>query len=389
MQASDESKTLAKRALTHLNNRTTDQASSTMELPATAYIDPERYQREVDRVFRHLPLALAFSIELPGPKTYLAMTVVGVPVLMVRAEDGVVRAFLNICRHRGAQLCKPGRGTAQRLVCPYHAWQYDLKGKLTGIFGEATFGEVDRHTHSLTELSCAERSGMVWVNLTPGETFDIDEWLGEFGGLLDKVELDQWHVYKQSEFPGSGWKTTWDGYQECYHHGVLHPKTVGAYTITNLIVHDTYGPHQRMVFARRTLDQLNKVPEAQWDVEQHIRKVYLGFPNIAVSAVLGGHCLVNQVFPGPTPETTITRQTILVTKMPETEEETRLAEEFSDTVLRAIRDEDTPINQGILQGLMSGRSQGVVLGRNEPAVQHFHKTLAQLMKEESTEAAAP
>ena len=56
MQASDESKTLAKRALTHLKNRTTDQASSTMELPAAAYIDPERYQREVDRVFRHLPL---------------------------------------------------------------------------------------------------------------------------------------------------------------------------------------------------------------------------------------------------------------------------------------------------------------------------------------------
>lgn len=386
MQASEESKTLAKRALTHLKNKTTDQAGSTLELPATAYIDPVRYEREVDRVFRHLPLALAFSIELPGPKSYLAMTVVGVPVVMVRAEDGVVRAFINICRHRGAQVCKPGHGTAQRFVCPYHAWQYDLKGKLAGIFGESTFGDVDRNTHSLVELSCAERSGMIWVNLTPGETFDIDDWLGDFKGLLDKVDLDTWKVYTQSEFAGAGWKTTWDGYQECYHHGVLHPKTVGAYTITNLIVHDTYGPHQRMVFARRTLDQLNKVPEAEWDVEQHIRKVYLCFPNVAVSAVMGGHCLVNQVFPGPTLETTLTRQTILVKKIPETDEEKRLAEEFSDTVLRAIRDEDTPINQGILQGLLSGRSQGVVIGRNEPAVQHFHKSLAKLMNGKSTSA---
>ena len=383
MQASEESLALARRAVTHLRNRTTDQASRTLELPASAYVDAERYEREVDRAFRHLPLALAFSIELPTPKTYLAMTVVGVPVLMVRGEDGVARAFLNACRHRGAQLCKPGHGAVARLVCPYHAWQYDLQGKLTGIFGEATFGEVDRRTHSLIELSCAERAGMIWVNLTPGETFDIDQWLGEFGVLLDKLGMDKWHVYQQSEFAGAGWKTTWDGYQECYHHGVLHPKTVGAYTITNLIVHDTYGPHQRMVFARRSLDELNKKPEEQWDVEQHLRKVYLAFPNVAVSAVLGGHCLVNQVFPGPTPETTTTRQTILVTKMPETDEEKRLAEEFSGTVLRAIRDEDTPVNQGILQGLMSGRSPGVIIGRNEPAVQHFHQTLARIMEESS------
>ncbi len=388
MQASEESKVLAKRALIHLKNKTTDQAAGTLELPASAYVDAVRYEREVDRVFRHLPLALAFSVELPAPKTYLAMSVVGVPVVMIRGEDGVARAFINVCRHRGAQLCKPGHGTAQRLVCPYHAWQYDLEGKLTGIFGEATFGDVDRHTHSLTELGCAERAGMIWVNLTPGERFDIDEWLGDFKEQLDKVELEKWHVYQQSEFPGAGWKTTWDGYQECYHHGVLHPQTVGAYTITNLIVHDTFGPHQRMVFARRSLGQLNDEPEAQWDADQHIRKVYLGFPNIAVSAVMGGYCLVNQVFPGDTLESTITRQTILVRDIPTTDGEKRHVDEFADIVLRAIRDEDTPINRGIVQGLMSGRSQGVVIGRNEPAVQHFHKSLERIMEKSTRPAGA-
>ncbi len=388
MQASEESKLLAKRALIHLRNKTTDQAAGTLELPASAYVDPVRYEREVDRVFRHLPLALAFSVELPAPKTYLAMSVVGVPVVMVRGEDGVARAFINACRHRGAQLCKPGHGTVQRLVCPYHAWQYDLKGNLTGIFGEATFGDVDRLTHSLTELDCAERAGIIWVKLTNGEHFDIDEWLGDFKEQLDKVELEKWHVYQQSEFLGAGWKTTWDGYQECYHHGVLHPQTVGAYTITNLIVHDTFGPHQRMVFARRSLNQLNDEPEAEWDADQHIRKVYIGFPNIAISAVMGGHCLVNQVFPGDTLESTITRQTILVRDIPTTEEEKRHADEFADIVLRAIRDEDTPINLGIVKGLMSGRSRGVVIGRNEPAVQHFHKSLERIMKEPTRPAGA-
>ena len=147
-----ESLTLARRALAHLHARTTDQAPATLPIPIAAYTDPERYQREVDRVFRRLPLALALSIELPNPGSYRALKVMDVPVLLVRDKDGVARAFLNVCRHRGAQICQPGNGTAERLVCPYHAWQYNLQGQLTGIFGASTFGEVSAQTHSLTPL---------------------------------------------------------------------------------------------------------------------------------------------------------------------------------------------------------------------------------------------
>ena len=103
MHANEESMALARRALAHLNNKTTDQAPDTMEVPASAYSDPQRYRREVDRIFGRLPLPLAFSVELPGPQTYRAMSVAGIPVILVRGEDSVVRAFVNICRHRGAQ----------------------------------------------------------------------------------------------------------------------------------------------------------------------------------------------------------------------------------------------------------------------------------------------
>ena len=119
MTAASDSVTLAKRALVHLRNKTTDQAPSTMEQSVDAYGGGERHAREVERIFRHLPLALALSIELPGPKTYRAMTVMDVPVLLVRDAEGVARAFINVCRHRGAQLCKPGSGSLQRIVCPY------------------------------------------------------------------------------------------------------------------------------------------------------------------------------------------------------------------------------------------------------------------------------
>ena len=380
MNSSGDSTLLARRALAHLRNKTTDQAPSMMEQPVEAYNDPERFRREVDRIFRHLPLGLALTIELPAPGAYKAMTVMDTPIILVRAEDGVARTFINACRHRGAQLCQPGSGTLQRFVCPYHAWRYDLKGQLAGVFGESTFGEVSARTHSLTELQCAERAGVVWVNLTPGEVFDIDGWLGEFAAQLETLNLDRWHLYTQRDIPGPGWKAAWDGYLESYHHNTVHGATVGRYTIGNLMLHDGYGPHQRLVFGRRSLGELEGLPEARWDAEKHLRRIHLCFPNLAISGVLGDHCLVSQVFPGPTPDTTLTRQTVLAARKPVTQEEKETTENFSQLVLQAVRDEDYAIGFTIQASLRAGGNKVFTFGRNEPGVQHFHKTVAQYMQ---------
>ncbi len=379
MSTANDSVVLAKRALAHLRSRSTDQAPDTMQLPVSAYLDPQRHSQEVERVFHHLPLALALGIELPHPGSYRAMTVMDKPIVLVRGEDGVARAFINACRHRGAQVCKAGHGSAQRFVCPYHAWQYDLQGKLTGVYGEKTFGTVGPDTHSLTELWCAERAGLLWVCLTPGEQFDADAWLGDFQAQLKTLNLDQWFLYDQRDIPGPGWKVAWDGYLEAYHHNTVHPNTVGRFTIGNLALHDTYGPHQRMVFGRRSLVELERTDEAQWEPDVHMRRIHIGFPNLAISGVLGDHCLVSQVFPGPTPETTVTRQSVLAAREPVTEEEKKATEAFSQIVLQAVRDEDYVIGAGIQAGLRSGGNTEFTFGRNEPAVQHFHKTLARYM----------
>ena len=241
-----ESIALARRALAHLQNKTTDQAPSMMEQAVDAYIDAQRYQREVANIFKQLPL----SVELPTPRSYRALTVLDVPVLLSRGEDGVARAFVNVCRHRGAQICPHGSGTAQRFVCPYHAWQFDLQGRLTGLYGASTFGEVDPASRSLTPLVCSERAGLLWVVLTPGIAFDIDDWLGDFAGQLDTLNLNRWHLHEQRDLAGPGWKVAWDGYLEAYHHNTVHTGTVGQYTVGNLLVHDTYGPHQRLVFGK-------------------------------------------------------------------------------------------------------------------------------------------
>ena len=381
MNHRDEMHSLTRRAFAHFKNGTTDQAEATMSMPIEAYADPERYRREVNRVFLHLPLALALSIELPAAGNYRAMQVIGVPVLLIRGTDGKARAFLNACRHRGARLCDPGAGSARVFTCPYHAWAYNDRGALVSRYAADTFGDVDHATHGLTELACAERAGLVWVLLTPGETFQIDEWLGDFAHELETLQLGQWSIFEQRELPGPGWKVALDGYLEAYHHNSLHGKTVGKHTVGNLLVLDTYGPHQRLTFGRRSLGDLADTPESEWDPEKHIRLIHSTFPNLSISGILGDHCLVSQIFPGATADVTTTRQTVLVHTPPTTAEARAASEMFSAMVLQAVQDEDYKVGATIQGGIHTGANKAFVYGRNEPAVQNYHRTIARFMRD--------
>ena len=365
---------LVRRALAHLATKGTDQAPSTMEQPVTAYLDTGRFAHEVDRIFHRLPLAMALSLELPAAGSYLSLTVMGTPVLITRDAVGRVRAFLNVCRHRGAVLCDPGAGSATRFTCPYHGWTYTVEGALAGIFGAAAFGDVDRSARGLTELPSAERCGLVWVCLDPAGSFDIDEWLGDFAAELDTLGLTHWHLLDQRELVGPpGWKVAWDGYLESYHHKWVHPRTVGRYTVPNLLLHDSYGPHQRIVFARHELAELVGVAEAEWgDPGRYIRLIHSGFPNLSISGVLGDHALVSQVYPGPTVDTTVTRQTVLAARAPTSPEEDAASAAFSEMVLTAVRDEDYVVGARVQRALGSGANRSFLFGRNEIALQHYH-----------------
>ena len=377
---------LVKRALDHYQNKTTDQASDVMSNSIDAYVDEDRYQKEVDRIFKRLPLALCLSSELPKDNTHRAMNVIDTPVLITRGKDSKVRAFLNICRHRGSKICEEGTGKKRNFVCPYHAWTYDHEGKLIGMYGEKTFGDIKKEDFGLIELMCSERSGLVWVMLNPEENFNIDKWLGDFASELDTLNLENWHIHEQREIDGPGWKVALDGYLEAYHHNQLHGDTVGKHTVGNLLVLDTYGPHQRLTFGRKTLKDLIDKPETEWkSPQENIRLIHSGFPNLSISGVLGDHCLVSQIFPTSSPNRTITRQTILSAKKPETDKELQNTNEFSEMVRQAVVDEDYKIGLEIQSNISHMGSNDFIYGKNEPAVQNYHSWIKSFMSKDGTE----
>lgn len=377
----DEMLRLAARALQHFEHQTTDLAPETMQQPVAAYSDPARYQAERQGIFKQLPLALALTLELPNPGDYKAMTVLETPIIIARNQAGQVKCFLNACRHRGSRLCDDGCGATRVFSCPYHAWTYDGDGALIGRYGADTFGEVDSADYHLTELPCAERCGMVWVTLTPSQSMDIDAWLGDFAAELDTLALSNWHLHETRVIDGPGWKVTLDGYLEAYHHNLVHGATVGQHTVGNLLVLDTYGPHQRLTFGRKTLGALSDQARADWVPAEHVRLIHSCFPNLSISGILGDHCLVSQIFPGPKPDSTQTIQYILSARAPETESDQHATENFSGMVLQAVRDEDYRIGFGIQESILTGANEAFVFGRNEPAVQNYHRSVARFMAE--------
>ena len=378
----DEARILAARAFKHFHNKTTDQADAPMRLPVENYYDADQYDREIDKIFRKRPIASALSLELPSANTYAAKSIAGIPLLITRDKNGDVRAFLNVCRHRGAVLCEPSSGRKTRFSCPYHSWTFDNTGALIGIYGEASFGEIDRDSFRLTELYCVERCGLIWVCLTPDLTFEIDDWLDGIADQLETLGLSNWHLFEQRDIDGPGWKVTLDGYLEVYHHDTVHRATVGDYTIGNLLVHDTFGPHQRLTFGRKTLADIDAPPDDPNEAERHIRIIHSVFPNLSISGIVGGFCLVSQVFPGKTPETTVTRQSILCSEAPDTEEKLNAVKEFSAMTLQAVQEEDYKIGFSIQSAIKSGANKEFVFGRNEPGLQHYHRTVAKIMGNE-------
>jgi len=369
---------LAKRLLVHNINGTTDQADEIMVKPVADYIDNEIISSEVNKIFYDHPVPIALSAELKENNSYKATKVIDTPLLITRGEDGVVRTFINICKHRGAPVCPEGSGKKSKFNCTYHGWMYNNTGNLVNIFKSNTFGDIDKSKIKLTELFCEEKSGFIWACLNPDIKYDLNKWMNGFDAELDDIDLKNWHLFKSIKINGPMWKICWDGYTDGYHHHMVHPETVGKNTIVNLIAHDTYGPHQRFAFGLKNIDELSDIEEKDWEPENHLRLIHSVFPNSSISAIQNEHCLVSIIFPSPDLQETVTTQYILCLKEPKTKEEIKKAEEFAELSRAAIIDEDYPINFKIQESIHSKANTEFLFGKNEPIQQHYHNWIEKL-----------
>lgn len=362
--------------------KSTDQADTTWLEPVENYRNDELFAAERELLFKMIPLPLALSVELPGPNTYKAMEVVGVPLLLTRDSTGQVHAMLNICRHRGSELCEIGHGKSRAIVCKYHAWSYAMDGRLQAVHGAPTFGDVDLSARGLHKLPVEERHGIVFGCLTPGRAIDLDSWLGEMGPILEDLRLGELHQFSSRQMPGPNWKVVIEGYLEGYHFASLHKNTVYKTNFSNLSAYDSFGPHARVAFGLRPLADAVGTPRESWEPASCVGPIVWVFPGLAIAGGWRDRMAIALPLPGRTREESMTEQRIMLRKPPGDDHEVHEAEIARDWFYDVTYGEDYITNYGVQRGvtaLPAGDSQ--IFGRNEIGVQQFHRTLNRLMAE--------
>ncbi|MEV6769907.1 aromatic ring-hydroxylating dioxygenase subunit alpha [Nocardia sp. NPDC051030] len=203
------------------------------------YCDPAIFAAEQANIFESMWFCAARASELPDPGCFKRVQVGRESVLIVRGRDDELRAFLNVCRHRGAMICTESEGQVRRtLQCPYHAWAYGLDGKLVaapniGSLHDDSGDPIDRVAHGLIPVALREWLGYAWVCLADEPPSFETEVMGAVTGRLgdpvaiDRYGLDQLAVGKRVVYDvAANWKLIVENFMECYHCAVIHPELV-------------------------------------------------------------------------------------------------------------------------------------------------------------------
>ena len=283
-------------------------------LPGWCYHSDALLELEKQHIFReHWQIACHIS-DVPEPGNYIAMDVVGERALILRDQDGTLRGFHNICRHRGSRVVADDKGTCRNaLVCPFHGWVYNLDGTLRGAARPRSFPPLDKQEFGLLRLDLEVWMGFVFIRFAPGPQASVAELMQPFAAELSEYKTqdmapagDVW-----TQVSPVNWKSVRDVDNEGYHVAMAHPALQDLYGSTyydepfvNGLCRSfaTYNPHAGRRWSVRNYVKI--APEAT-HLPEHLRKawIYYGIFANAVIAVTPEAVQFYQEFPLSTGET--------------------------------------------------------------------------------------
>jgi phenylpropionate dioxygenase-like ring-hydroxylating dioxygenase large terminal subunit len=373
---------LTRRFLAHIDRQSTDLAAHVSFNTPHVYVDNDHFAREKSLLFARRPLLVGLSCQIPTPGDFLTEDFAGIPVLVTRAQDGRARAFMNVCRHRGSRLESETMGCGrQKFTCPYHAWSYNLEGRLVGVPDASTFGDIERDEYGLVPLPVDECNGLIWVRHTPrGEAFNAEALLGaDLSAEIAAYDLSTWHHYETRRLDyAMNWKGVIDTFLEVYHFGKLHRASIASIFYDNLVLFDAFGRNLRMSAARRSIELVRERETQSEDLLVHMAHVYVLFPN-AVLVRQGEQIETWRVYPGATPDSCRMVVSMFIPQPAQSDSARRHWDNNMNLLLNTVLDEDFPVGANIQKNFHSGAQTQVTYGRNEPALAHYHQMLREVL----------
>jgi carnitine monooxygenase subunit len=366
-------------------------------LPSWAYTDPEFLAVERERVFRPSWQVICHVSEIPKAGDYQVFDFVGEMLFAIRGNDGVVRAFHNVCRHRAARLLDGPRGhCARRIICPYHAWSYDFTGKLASVGGDrAAFPDFDISRESLVPVEMEIYAGFVFVRIE-GCGPSVAEMLAPYAAEIASHEFEKLEPIGRVVLrPRTvNWKNVGDNYSDALHIPVAHPgltRLFGAsYRVESTEWVDRMSGEISDKPSKNWAERMyqNYLPEASHlNADRRRSWVYFKlWPNFAFD-VYPDQVDIMQWLP-ISPTECLIRE--IGYARPDARREMRVARYCNWRINRQVNAEDTVLIQRVQDGMASGSYRVGPLAAGEVALRSFGARLRRLIPEsrQSTRPAA-
>ena len=221
------------------------------DIPAGRYTDPAFFELEQTHIWQKSWLFAAHIDELPLPGSYRRWDNAGQPVVIVHGDDGVIRAFYNTCRHRGAPVVTEESGRRARLTCKYHGWTYTHQGDLVSVRDPEDFSDLDMSCRGLIGIRCEMFGNLIFLNFDKNAP-SLLEWLGPIADEWTEFQFDKCRLAARHSFVlDCNWKIAMEANTEVYHVKSIHPTTVAPVLDDRRNVNTLYpNGHGRMVAPR-------------------------------------------------------------------------------------------------------------------------------------------
>ncbi|HHK42659.1 MAG TPA: aromatic ring-hydroxylating dioxygenase subunit alpha [Planctomycetaceae bacterium] len=368
---------MCRRLVERIATRSSDLTRDPVTITSDFFTDEERFERE--KLFlRDTPLFVGLSREVQEEGDTLLFEDAGPSVIIVRTAGGALKAFLNVCPHRGGKLLKESC-SRDSFVCPYHAWRFDLEGKLTARPRDEAFSD-DEVGKRLTRVPVGEWAGMIFVRCEPGdESLDVEGFLGPIASLMKSLDL---HVARliESEVVESeaNWKLVLDTNCEAYHVPSTHPTTINRWTMPYIYIQDSYGAHHRFSGPSRDMAEWVDLDEAEWP-DSGYRGVHYIFPNtiLTVTGYPESSLVVQHFYPSEE-----VGRSRAVTKTyagfgQDGEEFLKRAHAGHQFMMHVLTTEDFPMAEDLWKNFRSlSQPTTIQEGRNEHILQDYHRRIA-------------
>ena len=255
------------------------------DIPTDRHTGQQFHELEQDHLWTKTWVIAGRVEDIPEPGDYMTFDDLGVPLLVVRGTDGVIRCFYNTCQHRGAPVVRDDRGSARRLRCQYHSWTYEIdRGSLISVPDERDFVDLDWHERCLPRAKCDTFGGFVFVNRDV-DAIPLADWIGPMAEMLAPFRAeDLREVYRESRIVPCNWKVTAEAFLEVYHFRHIHSHD-GVSVLDNRGAAMGLYPHghSRMItpYSRQNLERSGLSSWDDWKpLNQHGMRTIDGVPGM-------------------------------------------------------------------------------------------------------------